>query len=316
MVPHPPDQEGDRVTSAVVIRPGLDGANAVDDALDHVRRAAELGVRDVWFAQRYDLDALTLCAVTGTAVPEVTVGTAIVPINPRHPLLVASAAQTIQAATHGRFRLGIGLGGNALEKRSFGLPPIKQVTRLREYLTVLDAIVADGTVDFDGDEIVAHTQIAATVPGGRPFPIYVAAMGPKALGIAGSAAEGTITYLAGPRTIAEAIKPVIDAAAADAGRPAPQIIASVPVAITDDRDTARGYASTALDFYDQFPSYQRVFATEGVEHATDLAVIGDVDHVTRELDRYRAAGATDLLLSPFYTDPELLDALWRFAATY
>jgi F420-dependent oxidoreductase-like protein len=303
------------VSSGVVIRPGLDGANAVDDAVTHVQRAAAAGVRDVWFAQRYDLDALTLCAVAATAVPDIGVGTAIIPINPRHPLLIASAAQTLQAATHGRFRLGIGLGGNALEQRSFGLPPIKPVTRLREYLTVLDAINAEGSVHFDGRELSAHTEINATVPGGRPFPIYVAAMGPKALTIAGSAAEGTITYLAGPRAIAETIKPVIDQAAADAGRPAPRIIASVPIAVTNDHATARDHAAAALNFYDQFPSYQKVLAAEGIDHAADLAVIGDTAHVAEQLARYRAAGATDILFSPFYTDPELLDALWHHAAS-
>lgn len=302
------------MNSGVVIRPGLDGTNSVDDALTHVRRAAAAGVRDVWFAQRYDLDALTLCAVTATAVPEVSVGTAIIPINPRHPLLIASAAQTLQAATHGRFRLGIGLGGNALEQRSFGLPPIKPVTRLREYLSVLDAINTEGSVHFDGQELTAHTEINATVPGGRPYPIYVAAMGPKALTIAGAAAEGTITYLAGPRAIAETIKPVIDQAAADAGRPAPRIIASVPVAVTRDRANARDLAAAALNFYDQFPSYQNVLAAEGVAHAADLAIIGNPDQVTEQLARYRTAGATDILFSPFYTDPELLDALWHHAA--
>lgn len=303
------------MSAGVVIRPPSDGHNAVDDALTQVRRAVDHGVGEVWFAQRYDLDALTLCAVTAAAVPEVKVGTAIVPINPRHPLLIASAAQTIQAAAHGRFRLGIGLGGNAVEQRSFGLPPIKQVTRLREYLAVLDAVVTDGTVDFDGQEITAHTELVATVPGGRPFPIYVAAMGPKALGIAGSAAEGTITYLAGPRTIADTIKPRIDSAAAEAGRPAPRIIASVPVAVTTDHADACAQAAASLNFYDQFPSYQRVLANEGVDHAADLAVIGDTDHVREQLQRYYDAGATDLLLSPFYTTTHLLDALWTLSPT-
>ena len=302
------------MTVGVVIRPDVTADNTVDDTLRQARSAFDCGVRDVWFGQRYDLDALVLAAIIGAGVPELNVGTAIVPINPRHPLLIASAAQTAQAACHGRFSLGIGLGGNDIERRSFGMPPVKQLTRLREYLTVLNTIIADGTVDFDGEEIAAHTELEPTVPGGRPLPTYVAAMGPKALAIAGATSDGTITYLAGPRTIAERIKPVIDCAAADGNRPAPKIITSVPVAVTTDVGSARA-AAQSLNFYDQFPSYQKVLATEGLSHAADLAIIGDADHVGEQLARYRAAGATDLILSPFYDDPGLLTALWHLAAT-
>jgi F420-dependent oxidoreductase-like protein len=194
------------------------------------------------------------------------------------------------------------------------MAPVKQLTRLREYLTVLNAIITDGIVEFDGEEIAAHTELEPTVPGGHPLPIYVAAMGPKALAIAGASSDGTIPYLAGPRTIAEQIKPVIDRAAADGNRPAPKIIASVPVAVTTDADGAHA-AAQSLNFYDQFPSYQKVLAAEGLSHAADLAIIGDADDVGEQLARYRDAGATDLILSPFYNDPALLTALWHLAAT-
>jgi alkanesulfonate monooxygenase SsuD/methylene tetrahydromethanopterin reductase-like flavin-dependent oxidoreductase (luciferase family) len=93
-------------------------------------------------------------------VPGLGVGTAVVPINPRHPLLVASAAQTAEAAAHGNFSLGIGLGGNALEQRAFGITAGKEVTRLREYLTVLRSIRDDGEVDFQGQELTARAPVA------------------------------------------------------------------------------------------------------------------------------------------------------------
>ena len=303
------------MTAGVVIRPNPDATNAVDDALWQSRTAYDCGVRRVWFGQRYDLDALTLAAVVGASVPDLHVGTAIVPINPRHPLLIASSAQTAQAASHGRFSLGIGLGGNDIERRSFGMTTGKQMTRLREYLTVLDAVFQRGSVDFDGLELSAHTELSPVVPGGRPMPVYVAAMGPKALQVAGAGADGTITYLAGPRTIAELIKPAIDAAAADAGRPAPAIIASIPVAVTADLDHARAAAAASLNFYDQFPSYQSVLAREGVEHAADLAVLGDATHVAEQVARYRDAGATEIVLSPIEWGSVALQMVWRLAAT-
>jgi F420-dependent oxidoreductase-like protein len=302
------------MTVGVVIRPNPAAANTVDDALWQARSAYDCGVRRVWFGQRYDLDALTLSAVIATGVPELHVGTAIVPINPRHPLLVASTAQIAQAAAHGKFSLGIGLGGNDLERKAFGLPPMKGIARLQEYLTVLHTILTEGTVDFHGEQLSAHTPLSPVVAGGIPFPIYVAAMGPKALKVAGQMADGTIPYLAGPKTIAELIKPVIEKAACGAGRPTPRIIASVPVAVTTDRDAAQRTAEDSLNFYDQFPSYQQVLAREGLRHATDLALIGTAHYVAGQLQRYRDAGVTDLILSPFQTDPSVLQGVWELAA--
>ena len=302
------------MTTGIVVKPDPAAANAVDDAISQASGAFHRGVAQVWLNQRFDVDALTLAAVIATAVPGLGVGTAVVPINPRHPLLVASAAQTAQAAAHGNFSLGIGLGGNELEQRAFGIPAGKEVTRLREYLTVLRSIRDDGEVDFQGQELAARPPLSPAVTGGRPFPVYVAAMGPRALRAAGELADGTVTYLAGPRTIEEFIAPTLAQAAADAGRPPPRIIALVPVAVTNNSDAARADAAKALHFYDQFPSNQKIMAREGVTHAADLAVIGDPDAVIGQLLRYRAAGATDVVLSPFQTEPSALRDLWSVAA--
>jgi F420-dependent oxidoreductase-like protein len=302
------------MATGVVIGPDPAAANAVDDAVSQASTAFHLGVRHVWLGQRFDVDALTLAAVIATAVPGLGVGTAIVPINPRHPLLVAAAAQTAQAAAHGNFSLGIGPGGNALQQRAFGIPPGKEIAFLREYLTVLRSIRDDGEVDFQGRELTAIPPLSPAVAGGIPFPIYVAALGPRALRVAGELADGTLPYLAGPHTIEEFIAPTIAQAATDAGRPPPRIIASVPVAVTNNPDAARAEAAKRLSFYDQFPSYQKVMAREGVNRAADLAVVGDPDEVIGQLVRYRAAGATDLVLNPFQTDPSALHAVWAVAA--
>jgi F420-dependent oxidoreductase-like protein len=302
------------MSTGVVIGPDPAAANAVDDAVSQASTAFHRGVRHVWLGQRFDVDALALAAVIASAVPGLGVGTAIVPINPRHPLLVAAAAQTAQAAAHGNFSLGIGPGGNALQQRAFGLPPGKEIAFLREYLTVLRSIRDDGAVDFQGQELVASPPLSPAVAGGIPFPIYVAALGPRALRVAGELADGTLSYLAGPRTIEEFIAPTIAQAATDAGRPPPRIIASVPVAVTNHPDAARAEAAKSLSFYDQFPSYQKVMAREGVTRAADIAVIGNPDEVIGQLLRYRAAGATDLVLNPFQTDPSALHAVWAVAA--
>ncbi|HME15504.1 MAG TPA: TIGR03564 family F420-dependent LLM class oxidoreductase [Mycobacterium sp.] len=187
--------------------------------------------------------------------------------------------------------------------------------RLREHLQVLRSIIDTGEVDFHGTEFTAAPEWPVALPGGMPLPVYVAAMGPKALRVAGELADGTLPYLAGPRTVAEFIVPTITKAAADAGRPAPRVIAAVPVLMTDEVDAGRAAAADTLGFYATIPSYQKVIAREGVESVAELAAVGPADVVRTQLQRYRDAGATDLVLSPLRGVEGDRQRLWEVAAS-
>jgi F420-dependent oxidoreductase-like protein len=297
----------------LIPRPGA--VNLVDDVIAQARRAHELGVTKVWLAQQQNYDAISLSAVVGAAVPGLGVGTSVVPINPRHPLIVASLAQTAQAATHGRFSLGLGLGARLVEGPAFGTTWTNVITRLREHLTILRSVFDTGTVDFHGSEMSASPTWPVQVAGGTPIPIYVAAMGPKALRVTGELADGTIPYLAGPRTIGEFIVPTIAKAAADAGRPEPRVITAVPVVVSSDVEKARAAAAQQLSFYEAIPSYRNVIAREGVDSIVELAAIGSEESIARQLNSYLDAGATELTLSPLdRTDSADHEALWRLAA--
>jgi F420-dependent oxidoreductase-like protein len=300
--------------TGVVLFPNPNAVNVVDDVVSQARRAYDLGVRQVWLAQQFDHDAITLAGLVGAAVPGLGVGTSVVPINPRHPLIVASLAQTAQAASHGNFSLGLGLGAHEPERLAFGTLWPNTIGRLREHLTVLRSIFDTGAVNFTGDEISASPGWPVRVAGGTPVPVYVAAMGPKALQVTGELADGTLPYLAGPRTIAEFIEPTIAKAAADAGRPNPRIIAAVPVQLSDDLDAARNFAAEQLSFYETIPSYQKVIAREGIASAADLAAVGPAESVRRQLHSYLDAGATDVVLSPL-DRANASEALWSVAAS-
>lgn len=301
--------------SGIMLYARPNAANVVDDVVAQARRAHEIGVRQVWLAQQFDHEAITLAALVGAAVPGLGVGTSVVPINPRHPLIMASLAQTAQAASHGNFSLGLGLGAHEPERKAFGTSWPNTVQRLREHLTVLRSIFAEGAVDFHGDEFTASPGWPVAVPGGAPLPVYVAAMGPKALQVTGELADGTLPYLAGPRTIAEFIEPTIAKAAADAGRPKPRIIAAVPVLVSEDADVARNIATQQLSFYETIPSYQRVIAREGVDSVAELAAVGPAESVARQMKTYLDAGATDVVLSPLDRSPSAdTESLWAVAA--
>lgn len=301
--------------TGVFLFPSPQATNAVDDVIDQAKRAYDAGVRQVWLAQQFDHDAIALAGLVGAAVPGLGVGTSVVPINPRHPLIVASLAQTAQAAAHGNFSLGLGLGAHEPERLAFGTAWPNTIQRLREHLTILRSVFDNGSVDFHGEEFSASPGWPVTVAGGTPVPVYVAAMGPKALQVTGELADGTLPYLAGPRTIAEFIEPTIAKAAADAGRPKPRIIAAVPVLVSDDVDAAHAFAAEQLSFYETIPSYQKVIAREGIATAADLAAIGPAESVVRQLKRYLDAGATDVVLSPLdRADAAVAEDIWAVAA--
>lgn len=283
--------------AGLILNVSPDATNAVDDAIAQATTAHQLGIRRIWLPQRVDYDAIALAGLIGAAVPGLGVGTSVVPINPRHPLLIASAAQTAQAASHGHFSLGLGLGARAVERPAFGIDLPDPVGRLREHLTILRSVFDTAAVDFHGDHLSAAPQWPVQVPGGTPIPIYVAAMGPKALRVTGELADGTMPYLAGPRTLAEFIVPTLAKAAAEAGRPAPKIIAMVPGLVDDDADTARDLLAAELSFYEQIPSYQKVIARENIDGPVELAAFGPAEAVVRQLQRYRDAGADEVVLS-------------------
>jgi F420-dependent oxidoreductase-like protein len=303
------------MTAGVLLTPNRSAEHVVDDAVEQASLAYGAGVRQVWLGQQLDLDAIAVAAVIGAAVPGIAVGTSVVPINPRHPLIVAAAAQTAQSASHGRFSLGLGLGVAMLEQLAFAIPTDHAAQRLREYLTVLRAVRDTGTVDFHGTHVTAVDPqvMPVALPSAPPYPLYVAAMGPQTLVVTGELADGTLPY-AGPRTLETFIVPTIAKAAANAGRPGPRVFGLVSVAVTDDVDGARAVAAETMAMYDQVPSYQRINAREGVNSVVDLALIGSAEHVTRGLARYLEAGATDLLLMPVQTGRDELRRVCEVAA--
>ncbi|MEU6118931.1 LLM class F420-dependent oxidoreductase [Streptomyces sp. NPDC047117] len=275
-----------------------DTDNQIDASVRLAEEAAAAGLRSAWFGQTFGADSPQLAAIAGRAVPGLQVGTSAIPVFGRHPLTVAGQALTAQAATHGRYHLGLALGTKFLTEGGFGLPFERPVARLREFLTALRQLTETGTADFHGELLTAATPIPARVPGADAgVPVLVAAMGPQALRASGELADGILPYLAGPRALAEHIVPAVTAAAEAAGRPAPRIVALVHGVVTDDVDAVREKATEQLAFYEQIPSYARVIELSGGKRAVDAAVIGDERTVAEEVRRYRDAGVTEVVFA-------------------
>ena len=270
-----------------------------------VRSLAGAGVRTVWFPQLLGVDALTAIALAGAEVPEVTLGTAVVPTWPRHPMVLAGQALTTQAATGGRLVLGIGLSHQLVIEGMMGIPYERPARHMREYVTVLRALVNDGTVDFTGETLRTSTMTGPfSVPGATPFPILVAALGPAMLRLAGELSEGTLTWMGGRSVVENRIVPSITEAAAAAGRPAPQVVVGLPVCVTADVDAARERAARSFAMYGQLPAYRRLLDEEKVESPAGVAVVGDEESVAAQIRGFFDAGATGFLAGPFGSAPE------------
>ncbi|MER7949610.1 LLM class F420-dependent oxidoreductase [Streptomyces sp. NPDC096079] len=270
----------------------------IDDTVALAREAHDAGLHSAWFGQSFAYDSPSLAAIVGREVPGLQVGTSAIPVFGRHPLLVSSQAQTAQAATGGRYHLGLALGTRHLTETGFGLPYERPIGLLREFLTALRPLLETGEADFHGELLTATTPYSAAVPGAQPpVPVLVAAMGPQALRVSGELADGVLPFLAGPRALAEHIVPAVTAAAEAAGRPAPRIVALVPGVVTSDAERVRERAAEALALYERIPSYQRVIELSGADGAAGLAVIGDEEAVAAEVRRYREAGATEVVFS-------------------
>ncbi len=276
------------------------GGGTIDAAVDSVRRARDTGYSSAWFSNIFGLDGMTACAVAGREVPDITLGTFVVPTYSRHPLYMAQQAMTTQAATGGRFILGIGLSHQIVIEGMLGLSFDKPARHMREYLEVLMPILTEGSVEHSGDVYrVNNTFGPIERMGTTPPKVVIAALGPVMLKLAGRLTDGTGTWMTGPNTIAEHIAPTIRAAAEEAGRPAPMVIAGVPVCVTDDPEAAKADAEQVFAIYGTLPSYRAMLDREGAAGPGDIALVGDEDTVRAGVARYAEAGVTDLNVAPF-----------------
>jgi F420-dependent oxidoreductase-like protein len=270
---------------------------SIDAAVEQAREAQEQGFSGYWVSQIFGFDALSVLAVVGREVPGIEVGTGVVPTYPRHPMMLAQQALTVNAAAGGRLVLGIGLSHQVVIENMYGLSFDKPVRHMREYLSILMPLIETGSVSFTGETLSANATI--TVPGSSPCPVLVAALGPKMLELAGRLTDGTMTWMTGPDTLASLTVPTITKAASAAGRPAPRIGAGMPVCVTDDVAGARERAAQVFQVYGVLPSYRAMLDREGAAGPADVAIVGTEQEVAAGIARLADAGVTDFAAVEF-----------------
>ena len=277
--------------------PGGGGGDTVDSIVEPIRQAEADGFQSAWMGNHLNHDAMTLCALAGQATSTIELGTAVVPTYPRHPMVMAQQALTTNMACGGRFILGLGLSHKFIVEGWQGLRWATPVRHLREYLEVLNPLLDGDLVNHKGQEYRVQLNNAPftqlDVPGGGRPKVLIAALGPGMLKVTGELADGTSMFWCGPNYIEQMAVPTITKAAESAGRPAPRIIAGIPISVTDKEEEARASCARVWEVYGKIYSYKNVIAAEGASGVADLAVVGDEATVRAQLKRLESIGVTD-----------------------
>jgi 5,10-methylenetetrahydromethanopterin reductase len=259
---------------------GAGETDTLDSLITQAQQAETAGFASFWLPNlpTRNYDALLVLALAGRATTRIALGTAVMPTYPRHPIAMAQEAMTANAAARGRLALGIGLSHRPVIEDVPGLSYAHPARHMQEYLTVLQALLHDHKVAYTGETLRVTAEVP--VPEPRPLPVLLAALAPRMLQLAGSMAEGTITWMAGVQTLATHVVPRLQA-------------------VTDDVAGAREAAGRLFERYGQLTNYRRLLDLEDAQGPADVAVIGNEGEVTRQLQALARAGATDFLAAIF-----------------
>ena len=284
---------------------GDTAGRTIDDVVEQARRAERTGSRPTRSPRSSRSTRWACLAVVGREVPRIELATGVVPTYSRHPLTMAQQALTVQDASGGRFTLGIGLSHQIVIEGMFGLSFENPLRHMREYLSVLMPLLHDRTCAFAGTTMSTSASVGVPAADVPPPPVLIAAFGPKMLELAGTVADGTVTWMTGPATLASHTVPTITAAAAAAGRPgAGSVRVAADLRHRRSRRVRASARSKEFQVYGFLPSYRAMLDREGAEKPGDVALAGDESTVEKELARLADAGVTEFVASIFGTREE------------
>ena len=293
-----------------------DMTRKVTKFLEDIEWAESAGFDTAWMPQvPNDFDALTMVSLMGNRTSRIELGTAVVPLQAQHPIALARQALSVHAGSGGRLALGVGPSHHWIIRDMLGLSYDKPAAYTRDYLEVLNAALAGpGDVDIENETFTVHnpTVLAAE----SPMPVLVAALGPVMLQIAGELTDGTVLWMADERAIGDHIAPRINKAAQAAGRPAPRIVAGIPVCLcaNSEIDAAKDRANRILAEAETSPNYQKLLDRGDARNVGDLCAAGDEEAILARFRQFADAGVTDLsvrLLPIGETRDELVASKYR-----
>jgi len=270
-------------------------------AISRIHEAEDAGVSQVWMTSSVG-EILTLFAAAAAQTTRIRFGTSIVPIYPRHPLVMAQQGATIEAVAPGRIRLGVGTSHRHLMENIYGLSMPSPLSYLREYVEVMRQYLWEGRVDHQG----RFFKVASSSPRQLRIPLLISALGEQAFRLAGEISDGAISWMCPVPYLLHTALPALQAGAQAKGRAAPPLVAHIPVAMSTDKAAVQKAATPRISFYTKAPFYAHMFAAAGFPIGEDgsgvdalvkeLVVAGDEAQVAKRLQELLASGLDELLL--------------------
>lgn len=274
------------------------GARDVAGIIRQAERAEAEGFTSLWYPGSVLGDPLVAMALAGRATTSIELGTAVVQSYTCHPVLQANRFAAVASAigTAGRVTVGVG-PSHAPAMQPIGFSYDTPGRHTDEYVQILAALLRGESVSMSGEEYQVQSGPPDLVDG-EPIPVLVSALAARLLRVAGEYAAGTILWMGNAKAIESHVAPRITAAAEAAGRPAPRVVAGLPVAVHDDVDEARRVAAEQFAVYGTLPNYRRILEHGGVTSPGDAAIVGDEASVASQIGALFDAGATDFWAAP------------------
>ncbi len=281
------------------------GAMTAKGLVEGIVAAEEAGIDCAWLTSGgVAPDPLAVFAAAAMQTSRIKLGTCIIPTFPRHPIAMVQGAVTVDSLAPGRLRLGVGPSHIVSIEPMFGIPFDRPLEHLREYLTILKALLNEGKVDHVGKRLTARAALAAPVG----VTVMASALRPNGFRLCGELADGAISWVCPLPYLRDVAVPAINEGAAKAGRPAPPLIAHVPVVVSEDFDAVREGAKRQIGFYPRVPYYSQMFQDAGFPEAKEgqlsdrmidaLVVHGNAHQVKARLRELPSFGAGELLAMP------------------
>jgi len=300
-----------------------------DKPLDEIvccrRVADEAGLESVWIPEAWGRDAFLALAAIANATQHVKLATGIINVYSRSPAAIAMSAATLDEVSNGRAILGLGTSGSLVVERWHGLHFAQPFTRLRETITIVRQILSGNLVNLQGKVFQVSDFRLAVHPPTHRVPIYLAALGPKMLGLAGEIADGALVYLHPLSKIPDAIDE-IRKGAERANRPSESVdvAAFLPTFVSEKADEAKQIVARVIAYYvggmgtyyhrkvsesgfkaeaDSIRAAwlrgDRATATKevGAELVDSVALAGSADECRARLQEFRRAGVALPILS-------------------
>ena len=290
----------------------IDAVKTLDESVSRIKIAEKLGVESVWVTQLPNSrDAALVLAAYAHAAPRLAFGTAVLPIYTRHPTAMVQMAATLDEMSGGRFILGLGVSHKVTVESMWGLHLEHPAAAMREYLDIVRTSLRDGGCSIEGKHFSAHWAYSG--PRRSEMPVFISALGPRMLELAGEKADGVVLWMCSPAYIRDHVVPAVTAGRQKAGKTMDgfEIFAAIPVCLTTDRaagqavfrQTVERYANPALYYrkmMDASGFKAELEAGEVSEGMLDeLSGIGDEEKVRDVIRRYREAGVTLPCAGPF-----------------